>query len=180
MTVEQEKLAEDNIALVYHIFKSFGKTRFVTIYGDDIIGEGIVGLVKAAKNFDPTRNLKFATYAARCIRNEMLMFFRKGKKWCEPISLEDIVCTDDSGNVLRCKDIIAVESNIAEFEREDAAKHSLAILQERINAREAKVIAGITAGQTQVQIAGTMGLSQSYVSRLIKNIRKKHSSAVLG
>jgi len=179
MTEMETQLVADNIRLVYYLAQKLGATEFVKQNKDDLASEGMVGLVKAARAFDPAKGIKFATFASRCINNEMLMFMRRNKKHEGDISLYAAVCGDAEGNELLLLDTLcADESNIERAERVADAVSDLRDLTVRLTGREKRILGYINAEMTQNIMAAELGISQSYVSRLVKKIRAKYKRVV--
>lgn len=161
-----------NLRLVAYIVKKFAtnKTDF-----DDFFSLGTIGLMKAANTFNPEKKIKFATYASRCIENEILMYMRASKKH-NITSLDEIISTDYDGNELTYKDVIKDEksSNFQEtFLNHDLASDLLDIALNRLTYKEQVVLLYKLAGKKQKSIGKLMGLSQSYISRLEKSTHKK-------
>ena len=175
----RQKLVEHNLRLVVYIAKKFENTGAGI---EDLISIGTIGLVKAINTFKPDRNIKLATYASRCIENEILMFLRKAAGQKE-LSIEEPLNTDWDGNELLLSDVLSCddESVYKRLEGEEDAKiirEALASLDER----ERIIIElrfGLVDGKekTQKEVAETLGISQSYISRLekkiIANLREK-------
>lgn len=161
-----------NLRLVAYIVKKFAtnKTDF-----DDFFSVGTIGLMKAVNTFNPEKEIKFATYASRCIENEILMYMRASKKH-NITSLDEIISTDYDGNELTYKDVIKDEksSNFQEtFLNHDLASDLLDIALNRLTYKEQVVLLYKLAGKKQKSIGKLMGLSQSYISRLEKSTHKK-------
>lgn len=161
-----------NLRLVAYIVKKFAtnKTDF-----DDFFSLGTIGLMKAANTFNPEKKIKFATYASRCIENEILMYMRASKKH-NITSLDDIITSDYEGNELTYRDVIKDEksSNFQEkFINHDLASDLLDIALNRLTYKEQVVLLYKLAGEKQISIGKLMGLSQSYISRLETCIHKK-------
>lgn len=171
------KIIKHNIRLVI----SEVKRKFInTLYEEnELISIGLVGLIKSVDTFDVDRNLKFATYATRCIDNEILMFMRKGKKYINCNSLEDVIKTDVSGNELRLEDLISDSSCdlISNYEQKENCEIVRQIVED-LPERE-KLIVMLHFGfigdkiYSKKEISDRLNLSQSYVSRLITKIIKK-------
>ena len=175
MTAAQENLVTGNINLVYYFAAKLGQSEFVRRNKDDITSEGMVGLVKAAKAFDPSRGLKFATFAATCINNEMLMYIRRNKKREADLSLHSVIGSDIEGRELLLADILtAEESNIERAERAAFAELDLEDLTQLLNLREKQVLESLKKEMKQRETATELNVSQSYVSRVVQKIRKKY------
>ena len=173
-------LVKHNLRLVAHILKKFNVNENDN---EELISVGTLGLIKAVNSFDSTKGVRLATYASRCIENEILMFFRSRKKSSLDISLDEPIETDAEGNPLTLIDIISIEDNVAD---ECITKSNITLLHKFINEikneRERSVIImryGLDGNEpkTQNEIAAMYGISRSYVSRLetkiIRKLRKK-------
>ncbi len=173
-------LVKHNLRLVAHILKKFNINENDN---EELISVGTLGLIKAVNSFDSTKGVRLATYASRCIENEILMFFRSKKKAALDISLDEPIETDAEGNPLTLIDIISVEDNVAD---ECITKNNIKLLHKFVaeikNDRERNIIImryGLDGEEpkTQNEIAAMYGISRSYVSRLetkiIKKLRKK-------
>jgi len=164
----RQVLIERNLRLVAHIIK-----KYYTQNADqeDLISIGTIGLIKGISSFDPTKGARLATYAARCIENEILMYFRGQKKLQGEVSLSDSIDTDKDGDALQLMDIVGVEDTMLEdlHDRDNALRlHRL--IRERLTEREAEIVRlryglGGTVPLTQREIATSFGISRSYVSR---------------
>ncbi len=173
----RNKLIEHNLRLVAHIVK-----KYYTACKDqeDLISVGTVGLIKAIDSFDPENGARFATYAGKCLQNEILMYFRAQKKTQLESSLNDPVDTDKDGNPLTYMDILCSEEDITE-EIDLKIKSSLITraLRETLNTRERRIIAmryGMTPDgkcMAQREVAAALGISRSYVSRIEKTALEK-------
>ena len=172
----RNKLVEHNLRLVEHIVKKYYATGADQ---DDLISIGTVGLIKAVNTFRPDRNIRLATYAARCIENEILMFFRNLKKNSQEVFFSDPIDSDSQGNALTLIDVIADKSDISE---EIDTKLKLQKLRLIINGvldeRELEIIKlrygiGGYPELTQRDIAKRLGISRSYVSRIEKSALEK-------
>lgn len=162
-----------NLRLVAYIVKKFAtnKTDF-----NDFFSVGTIGLMKAVNTFNPEKKIKFATYAVRCIENEILMYMRASKKHNNVTSLDEIIHTDYDGNELTYQDVIKDEksSDFQEtFLNHDLASDLLDIALNRLTYKEQVVFLYKLAGEKQRIIGKLMGLSQSYISRLEKSTHKK-------
>ena len=165
-------LVEHNLRLVVYIAKKFENTA---VGIEDLISIGTIGLVKAINTFRPEKNIKLATYASRCIENEILMFLRKGQNLHE-LSLEDPISGDADGGELLISDILSTdeESIFQKLENEEDRRVLHAAL-DSLDERERIIISlrcGLIDGkeQTQKEVADLLGISQSYISRLEKKI----------
>lgn len=170
-------LIERNLRLVAHVVKKYQGTEEEK---DDLISVGTIGLIKAVSTFDSKKNNRLATYAARCIENELLMMFRMKKKTTKEVSLYDPIGTDKEGNEISLFDIIEGENIdlVEKMELQENVKKLYHLLEEVLNEREKKVIHlryGICGAEemTQKEIAKQLGISRSYVSRIEKNALEK-------
>jgi RNA polymerase sporulation-specific sigma factor len=176
----RELLIIHNLRLVVYIAKKFETTG---IGIEDLVSIGTIGLIKAVKTFDPDKNIKLATYASRCIENEILMFLRKASQYKNEISIDEPLNTDWDGNELLLSDILGTEDDIVNKGIETEVEKQ--VLRDEINKLDEreKMIMQMRFGLagerelTQKQVADKVGISQSYISRLekriIKSIRKK-------
>lgn len=170
-------LIERNLRLVAHVAKKYQGSEEDS---DDLISIGTIGLIKAVSTFDPTKNNRLATYAAKCIENELLMMFRMRKKMAKEVSLYDPIGTDKEGNEISLFDIIEGENIdvVEEMELESNVRKLRCVLEEVLDEREKKVIRmryGVYGAEemTQREIAKQLGISRSYVSRIEKNALEK-------
>lgn len=170
-------LIERNLRLVAHVAKKYQRPEEDS---EDLISIGTIGLIKAVTTFDHSKNNRLATYAARCIENELLMMLRMRKKTSKEVSLYEPIGMDKEGNEISLLDII--ESNnvdvIETMELEENTKKLYEIFKVFLNDREQKVLAlryGLFGAKetTQREIAKALGISRSYVSRIEKNALKK-------
>ena len=174
-----QEIFEHNIGLVGYCIK---KLNISPVNIDEIFSVGRLGLFKAALTFDETRKITFATYATRCITNEIFMEFRRRKKQRKDISLDEPLSTDLDGSHLYLKDILSDESNEVEshFVATEKLERTLDFIINRLRKRERLTILLHTAGYTQREISEITGISQSYASRILtqvrKNIREKDHS----
>ena len=175
------KLIEHNLRLVVYISRKFENTG---VDADDLISIGTIGLIKAVSTFRPDKNIRLATYASKCIQNELLMHFRQKRKSAGELSLSDALETDGDGNALALQDIICCEddglSAVEEHDRYDAMHHALA---RSLSPREREIIRlryglGLPAPLPQREIAKLMGISRSYVSRIEKRALEKLREAL--
>ncbi len=172
----KELLIVHNLRLVVYIAKKFENTN-VNI--DDLISIGTIGLIKAVNTFSPDRNIKFATYASRCIENEILMYLRKASVRKNEISIEEPLNTDWDGNELLLCDVLGSDADIINRDIEQELECNLLLeAVSRLNTREAMIMElrfGLNGNKehTQKQVADLLGISQSYISRLEKKIIKR-------
>ncbi len=172
----RQKLIEHNLRLVAHIIKKYDSDRDAQ---EDLISVGTIGLIKAIDSFRPSLGNRFATYAGKCIQNEILMYFRSQKKYAVETSLGEAIEVDKDGNPLTIFDVLRVEDNIVE-ELTLKGQSGLAMQGVRtlLDEREKKVITmrfGLDGQKsfTQREIAAKMGISRSYVSRIEKGALEK-------
>lgn len=163
----RNKLIEHNLRLVAHVVKKY----YTDDDQDDLISIGTIGLIKAVNTFKSDKKIRLATYAARCIENEILMHFRNNKKYAQDVRISDPIDTDKNGNALTLIDIIADEGNIEEeIETKIRIQRLKDILYKTLDKRELDIIKmryGIgTKELTQREIAKKLGISRSYVSRI--------------
>lgn len=172
----RDKLIEHNLRLVAHIVK-----KYYTQTGDqdDLISIGTIGLIKGISTFKPDRNVRLATYASRCIENEILMYFRSQRKLQGEVSLSDSLDADGDGNSLSLMDVIQVDDNmLEELDAKDACVKVRACVGACLDEREREIITlryGLNGVQplTQREIAAKQGISRSYVSRIEKKALEK-------
>ena len=170
----KKELIERNLRLVVYIAQRFSSTGLNV---DDLTGIGTIGLIKATTSFDLDKNIKFATFASRCIENEILMYLRKSTKITREVSLDDPLSTDKDGNELVLADIIGSEGDELYKSVEQKMECSnLNTLIENLSQRE-KVIMKLRYGLnkmgkelTQKQVASALNISQSYISRIEKKV----------
>ena len=175
-----ELLIVHNLRLVVYISKKFESPN---CSGEDLVSIGTIGLIKAVRSFDPDKNIKLATYASRCIENEILMYLRKASTRQQEISIDEPLNVDRDGNELLLSDIISSdEETAAEKLMHECERRSLMEEIEKLSERERQIMElrfGLKNGTelTQKEVADKIGISQSYISRLekriIKNIREK-------
>ncbi len=169
-------LIEHNLRLVAHIVKKYYATGADQ---DDLISIGTVGLIKAVSTFKSDKNIRLATYAARCIENEILMFFRSLKKNSQDVFISDPIDTDPQGNALTLIDVIADKSDIVEeLDTKLKIQKLRLIINGVLDERELEIIRlryGINGYPelTQRDIAKRLGISRSYVSRIEKSALEK-------
>lgn len=173
----RDMLIEHNLRLVVYVAKRYDTAQNGGI--EDLISIGTIGLVKAVNTFKIDKNIKLATYASRCIENEILMFLRKNNKLRHEISLDEPLNIDYDGNELLLSDIIGTDSDIIlkEIENTDQREMFYNALK-KLNHREKQILTlryGLMNQDelTQKDVADMMGISQSYISRLEKKIIKK-------
>jgi RNA polymerase sporulation-specific sigma factor len=169
----KSRLIEHNLRLVVYIARRFDNTG---INLEDLISIGTIGLIKAVNTYDPEKKIKLATYASRCIENEILMYLRKNSGQRAEVSIDEPLNTDWDGNELLLSDILGTDGDIVVKPIEDDVdRHLLSVALSRLNDREKRIITmrfglGGRRECTQKEVADTMGISQSYISRLEKRI----------
>ncbi|MDD4802032.1 MAG: RNA polymerase sporulation sigma factor SigE [Syntrophomonas sp.] len=169
-------LIEHNLRLVVYIAKKFENTG---INIEDLVSIGTIGLIKAVNTFDPKKNIKLATYASRCIENEILMYLRRNLKNRAEVSLDEPLNIDWDGNELLLSDILGTEGDmIFKMIEGEVEKSLLWQAMHKLNSRENTIIQlrfGLNDGteKTQKEVADILGISQSYISRLEKRILKR-------
>ena len=171
-------LVEHNLRLVVYIAKKFDNTG---IGVEDLISIGTIGLIKAINTFNPEKNIKLATYASRCIENEILMYLRRNNKTKMEVSIDEPLNVDWDGNELLLSDILGTEEDIIYKNIEDEVdKKLLNKALSKLSERE-RIIVQLRFGlntedgneKTQKEVADLLGISQSYISRLEKKIIKR-------
>ncbi len=172
----REKLIVHNLRLVVYIARKFDTS---TASVEDLISIGTIGLIKAVNTFCPEKNIKLATYASRCIENEILMYLRKNSARCGEISIDEPLNVDWDGNELLLSDVLGSDTeDIGKGIEQEDEKHLLSKLINDLPQREKQImvmrfgLAGFNE-LTQKQVADTLGISQSYISRLEKRIIDK-------
>lgn len=169
-------LIEHNLRLVVYIAKKFESTG---IGIEDLVSIGTIGLIKAVNTFCPTKNIKLATYASRCIENEILMFLRKSSQYRNDLSIDEPLNIDYDGNELLLSDILGTDDDIVNKGIEtEAERDILRSAVAELCDREREIMEmrfGLVDGKekTQKEVADCIGISQSYISRLEKKIIKK-------
>ena len=167
----KNKLIEHNLRLVAHIIKKYYSNSSEQ---DDLISIGTIGLIKAVSTFNYEKGTRFATYAARCIENEILMYFRNKKKYAQDVSLSETIDCDKDGNALSIMDVMADERCVAEdIEDKIIAENMYKVIDRELLPREKEIIYmryGLKGQRayTQMEIAKKLGISRSYVSRIEK------------
>lgn len=172
----RNKLIEHNLRLVAHIVRKY---YTVNKSSDDLISVGTIGLIKAVDTFNNSNGTRFATYAAKCIQNEILMLFRSQKKLGCEVSLNDTIDVDKDGNPLTYLDIICVEDTIAEdIDKKIQINKALNYIKENLDEREKQILVmryglGNSPSYPQREVARILGISRSYVSRIEKSCLEK-------
>ena len=177
----KEKLIEHNLRLVVFLSKKYENTG---VDLEDLVSIGSIGLIKGIKTYKPDKNIKLATYASRCIDNEILMFLRKNKRRRSEVSFEDSLSYDSDGNELHLEDVLGTEKDIVTKGLDDELDKNI-MLEEinKLNPRDKEIIElryGINHKKemTQKDVANLLGISQSYISRIEKKVIKKLKSII--
>ena len=166
-------LIERNLRLVVYIARKFENTG---VGVEDLVSIGTIGLIKAINTFNPAKNIKLATYASRCIENEILMYLRRNNRIKTEISIDEPLNIDWDGNELLLSDILGTENDIIHRSLEDEVDRELLnTAMKKLSLREKKIMElrfGLSNGveKTQKEVADMLGISQSYISRLEKRI----------
>jgi len=169
-------LIERNLRLVVYIARKFENTG---VGIEDLVSIGTIGLIKAVNTFDPAKRIKLATYASRCIENEILMHLRRSNKTKSEVSFDEPLNIDWDGNELLLSDVLGTDNDIIyKSLEEEIDKKLLHTAMKKLNPREKKIMElrfGLRGGQekTQKEVADFLGISQSYISRLEKRIIKR-------
>lgn len=172
----REKMIVHNLRLVIYIAKKFENS---TVNIEDLTSIGSLGLIKAVNSFKPSKNIKFATYASRCVENEILMYLRKQSNKNADISIDDALSVDSDGNELNLIDILFTdEYEVSKNIEQESEKQILWQSIQTLPKREKEIILmrfGLNGvpEKTQKEVADEIGISQSYISRLEKRIFKK-------
>ena len=167
----RNKLIEHNLRLVVHIIKKYYSNSSEQ---DDLISIGTIGLIKAISSFDYEKGTRFATYGARCIENEILMYFRNKKKYAQDVSFYEPIDSDKDDNVISIMDTIADDKSVTEeIEDKICAENLYKIIENELPLREQQIINlryGLKGRKayTQREVAKKLGISRSYVSRIEK------------
>jgi len=179
----RNRLIEHNLRLVAHVVKKYNNTIYET---DDLISIGTIGLIKAVDSFNKSKGIRLATYASRCIENELLMLMRSSKKQSREVSLFDPIGSDKEGNTIQLLDICVAEEIdvIEQMEEQQQLKKLHDYIDKVLTSREKEIILlryGLKGGKevTQRQIADKLHISRSYVSRIEKKALKKLKAAYM-
>ena len=180
----RSQLIEHNLRLVVYIAKKFDNT---CVGVEDLISIGTIGLIKAINTFNPEKNIKLATYASRCIENEILMYLRRNNKTRMEVSIDEPLNVDWGGNELLLSDILGTDEDVIYRDLEDETeKNLLNHAISRLNPRERKIVElryGLKDADgnemTQKEVADLLGISQSYISRLEKKIMKRLKKEII-
>jgi RNA polymerase sporulation-specific sigma factor len=169
-------LIERNLRLVVYIARKFENTG---VGIEDLVSIGTIGLIKAVNTFDPSKKIKLATYASRCIENEILMYLRRNNKTKTEVSFDEPLNIDWDGNELLLSDVLGTENDIIhKYIEEEVDRKLLYLALQKLSGRERTIMElrfGLNNGveKTQKEVADMMGISQSYISRLEKRIIKR-------
>ena len=177
----RNRLIEHNLRLVAHVVKKYSNS---TYEADDLISIGTIGLIKAIDTFNQEKGIRLATYASRCIENELLMLFRSSKKQSKEVFLSEPIGSDKEGNTIQLMDICVAEEIdiIGRMEEENNIKKLKHYIDKILTEREKEIIElryGLNNGKevTQREIAQQLNISRSYVSRIEKKALKKLKAA---
>ena len=177
----RDKLIEHNLRLVVFLSKKYENTK---VDLEDLVSIGTIGLIKGINTYRNDKNIKLATYASRCIDNEILMYLRKNKKRRADVSLDESLSFDSEGNELHLEDILGTESDIVtkDLEENDMRKIMLKEIG-KLNERDKQIMVlryGLNDNEelTQKEVAELLGISQSYISRIEKKVISKISNII--
>lgn len=179
----REKLIEHNLRLVAHVVRKYYSTCSNT---EDLISVGSIGLIKAIDSYKLGNGTRFATYAAKCIQNEILMLFRSQKKLGYEVSLNETIDIDKDGNPLTYIDIISTDESISDnIDKKIKINKALAYIRDNLDEREKTILImrfglGDTEAYTQREVAEKLGISRSYVSRIEKSSLEKINKYLTG
>ena len=179
--IAKNKLIEHNLRLVVFLAKKYENTN---VDLEDLVSSGTIGLIKGINTYKMGKNIKLATYASRCIDNEILMFLRKNKKRKSEISFEDSLSYDAEGNELHLEDVLGTDKDIVPKKLEDKIEKKLLVRElDKLSERDRKIMIlryGLFGYEevTQKDVADMLGISQSYISRIEKKVIKKLKNVV--
>ena len=177
----RNKLIEHNLRLVVFLAKKYENTN---IDLEDLVSIGTIGLIKGVNTYKMDKNIKLATYASRCIDNEILMYLRKTKRRRSEVSFEDSLSFDAEGNELHLEDVLGTDSDIVTKGLEDETNKELLKSEiDKLNDRDREIIElryGLNGKEelTQKEVADLLGISQSYISRIEKKVIKKLGTTI--
>lgn len=177
----RDLLIEHNLRLVVFLAKKYENTG---VDLEDLVSIGTIGLIKGINTFNIDKNIKLATYASRCIDNEILMFLRKNKRVKAEVSFEDSLSYDTDGNELHLEDVLGTDKDLVSKKLEDKMEKSLLMREiNKLSYRDREIMIlryGLNEQEelTQKDVANRLGISQSYISRIEKKIIKKLKSLV--
>ena len=179
--VAKNKLIEHNLRVVVFLAKKYENTN---VDLEDLVSIGTIGLIKGINTYKTGKNIKLATYASRCIDNEILMFLRKKKRKKTEISFEDSLSYDADGNELHLEDVLGTDKDIVPKELEDKVERKILIEEiNKLNERDRKIMIlryGLFGHEevTQKDVADMLGISQSYISRIEKKVIRRLKNIV--
>lgn len=180
-TMAKDKLIEHNLRLVVFLAKKYENTK---VDLEDLVSIGTIGLIKAINTYSMDKNIKLATYASRCIDNEILMYLRKNKKVKTEVSFDESLSFDVDGNELHLEDILGTDADIVTKNIEENNDKKI-MLEEisRLNSRDREIMMmryGLLGYEekTQKEVAEILGISQSYISRIEKKVIKRLRSII--
>lgn len=177
----KQKLIEHNLRLVVYLSKKYDNTR---VDLEDLVSIGTIGLIKGINTFKGDKNIKLATYASRCIDNEILMYLRKNKKRMGDLSMDANLSFDSEGNELHLEDILGTDDDLVTKGLDDQVERSLLLNEiNRLNKRDREIMIlryGLFGNEelTQKEVAVKLNISQSYISRIEKKVIKKLRSII--
>ena len=177
----RDKLIEHNLRLVVFLAKKYENTK---VDLEDLVSIGTIGLIKGIKTYSMDKNIKLATYASRCIDNEILMYLRKNKKIKTEVSFDESLSYDPEGNELHLEDILGTDPDIVTKGLEDDIDRKIVVEEiNRLDPRDREIMVlryGLVTGEekTQKEVAELLGISQSYISRIEKKVIKKIKNIV--
>ena len=180
-TDSRNKLIEHNLRLVVFLAKKYENTTYDI---EDLVSIGSIGLIKGINTYKIDKNIKLATYASRCISNEILMFLRKNKRKRSEVSLEEALNYDSEGNELHLEDILGTDAELVPKEYEKKVDKELLSREiEALSPRDKEIMTlrygfNNTVEYTQKEVAEMLGISQSYISRIEKKVVKKLSQVM--
>jgi len=180
-TYARDKLIEHNLRLVVFLAKKYENTK---VDLEDLVSIGTIGLIKGVNTYNHTKNIKLATYASRCIDNEIRMFLRQNKKRRGEVSLEDSLSYDSEGNELHLEDILGTEADIVTRALEDEIDRKLVLKEiDALSGRDKEIMTlryGLNNNEelTQKEVADLLKISQSYISRIEKKVIRRLKSIV--
>lgn len=172
----RERLIEHNLRLVAHIVRKYYSSHPAE---EDLVSIGTIGLIKSVDSFNIDNGARFATYAAKCIQNEILMYFRSQRKLSQEVSINETIDIDRDGNPLTYIDIIKCDDTIADdLDTKIKISRAAEYIMKNLNKREREIIIlryglGSTPAKTQREVADKLGISRSYVSRIEKSALEK-------
>ncbi len=177
----RDKLIEHNLRLVVFLAKKYENTK---VDLEDLVSIGTIGLIKGIKTYSMDKNIKLATYASRCIDNEILMYLRKNKKIKTEVSFEESLSFDMDGNELHLEDILGTDPDLVTKGLEEDLNKNIIINEiNKLNTRDREIMVmryGLVTGEemTQKDVAEILGISQSYISRIEKKVIKRIKNIV--